>query len=67
MNKKSKLNPDQRNWADNIQTKAFPSWIEAFDYAYQLGYNNGKRDNEFLEAAKDVMERHHDLFKKLKD
>lgn len=33
-----KLGEDKYHWAYNIQKKPFPSWIEAFDYAYQLGY-----------------------------
>lgn len=63
----NKLGPNKYIWAYNIQSKPFPSWIEAFDYAYQLGYNNCKRDNEFLEAAKETMERHSDLLKRLQD
>lgn len=37
-----KLGQDKYDWAFNLQHKNFPSWTEAFDYAYKLGYSRGK-------------------------
>ena len=37
-----KLGKDKYNWAYEIQTKPFPSWSEAFDYAYKLGLTKGE-------------------------
>lgn len=54
-----KLGQDEYNWAYNIQSKPFPSWIEAFDYAYQLGYTRG--------ITKEVLSEHGDLLKRLQD
>ena len=39
-----KLGEDKYNWSYNIQTKPFPSWTEAFDYAYNLGLKRGKNE-----------------------
>lgn len=38
----NKLTNEQIHWADTIQKNNFPSWIEAFNYAYQLGIKNNK-------------------------
>lgn len=38
-----KLGEDKYHFAYNINTKPFPSWIEAFDYAYKLGIEHEKR------------------------
>lgn len=39
-----KLGKDKYKWAWEIQTEPFPSWSEAFDYAYELGLKKGKND-----------------------
>lgn len=39
---KKELTPDMKHWARNIQKENFPSWIEAFAYAYDLGFERGK-------------------------
>lgn len=41
---KRKLGEDKYHWAFEIQQKPFPSWSAAFEYAYQLGLERGKRD-----------------------
>jgi len=41
-----KLGKDKYEWAYEIQTKPFPSWIEAFDYAYKLGSRDTRADYE---------------------
>jgi len=38
-----KLGKDKYNWSYNIQSKPLPSWVEAFDYAYQLGLKESKK------------------------
>lgn len=40
-----KMGWDKYNWAWNIQREPFPSWSEAFDYAYKLGYERAKKEN----------------------
>lgn len=35
-----KLAQERDKWAHKIQTKPLPSWTEAFDYAYELGFQD---------------------------
>lgn len=36
-----RMGEDKYEWSYNIQKNPFPSWVEAFDYAYQLGLKRG--------------------------
>lgn len=40
-----KLGEDKYYFAYNVNTKPFPLWTEAFDYAYKLGLERGKNGN----------------------
>ena len=40
-----KLGQDKYEWSYNVQSKPLPSWVEAFDYAYQLGLKRGQNEN----------------------
>ena len=39
-----KLGEDKYHWAWEVQSKNFPFWTEAFDYAYNLGYSRAVKD-----------------------
>ena len=41
-----KLGMDKYVWSFEIQTNNIPSWTEAFDYAYKLGYTRGTKDGK---------------------
>lgn len=40
---REKLGEDKYHWAWEVQSKPFPSWLEAFEYAYKLGLKRGKQ------------------------
>ena len=35
----------KKHWAYNVQTHPLPSWSEAFEYAYNLGLEDGKKSD----------------------
>ena len=41
-----KLGYDRYYWAWEIQTQPFPSWFDAFEYAYKLGYERGLKASQ---------------------
>ena len=43
---KKKLTKEQKHWAQNVQTKPIPSWTEAFEYAYQLGLAQARKQRD---------------------
>lgn len=42
-----KLGEDKYHWAFNVQHNNFPSWTEAFEYAYKLGLERGRQERSF--------------------
>jgi len=42
MSNRQQLTPDQRHWSYNVQTRKIPGWVEAFEYAHELGLQQNR-------------------------